>query len=81
MISKDDRIHESIRTWYEKKFVSSWKHVRISIYKMTTDVKNVILQRQDWMRTSKRLRKIEIALIDVMERLEIMEVGRVGTEW
>ena len=50
----------------KKKFVSSWKHVRISIHKMTTDTKDVILQRVDWMSTSARLRKIEIALVDVM---------------
>ena len=65
----------------KKKFVSSWKHVRISICKKTTDMKDVILQRTDWMRTYKDIRKKDIALIHVMERLEIMEVGRVGTEW
>ena len=64
----------------KKKFVSRWKHVRISIYKMTTDMKDVILQRADWMSTSTRLRKIESALIDVMEQLEIMDVGLAGTE-
>ena len=48
----------------KKKFVSSWKHVRISIYKMTTDMKNVILQRQDWMRTSKHVRQKIIDCID-----------------
>ena len=64
----------------KKKFVSSWKHVRISIHKMTTDMKDVILQRVVWMSTSTRLRKIEIAFIDVMEQLEIMDVGLVGTE-
>ena len=64
----------------KKKFVSRWKHVRISICQKTTDMKDVLLQRTDWMRTYKVVRKKEIALIDVMERLEIMEVGRVGTE-
>ena len=44
------------------------------------DMKDIILQRADWMSTSKRLRKIEIAFIDVMEQLEIMDVGLVGTE-
>ena len=64
----------------KKKFVSSWKHVRISIYKMTTDMKDVILQRADWLSTSKRLRKKDIAFIDVMEQLEIMDVGLAGSE-
>ena len=44
-------------------------------------MKDVILQRTDWMRIYKDVRKKVIALIDVMERLEIMDVGRVGTEW
>ena len=65
----------------KKKFVSSWKHVRISIHKMTTDMKDVILQRVDWMSTYKCVRKKDIILIDVKGRLETMEVGRVGTEW
>ena len=65
----------------KKKFVSSWKHVRISFYKMTTDMKDIILQRANWLSTSKRLRKIEIAWIDVMEQLEIMDVDLAGTEW
>ena len=44
-------IQTDIQRWWDtrkysnvlKKFVSSWKHVRISIYKMTTDMKDVIL--------------------------------------
>ena len=65
----------------EKKFVSTWKHVKISICQKTTDMKDVILQRTEWMRTNKHVRKKDIALIDVKGRLEIVEVGPVDTEW
>ena len=65
----------------KKKFVSSWKHVKISICQKTTDMKDVIRQRTGWMRTYKDVRKKDIALTDVKGRLETMEVGRVETEW
>ena len=37
-------------------------------------MKDVIRQRTDWKRTYKDVRKKDITLTDVMERLEIMEV-------